>query len=467
MIDSNGKFIKLTLDDARTIVLQKAVLAGVSVPAGSVEDQIKEWLAQTYVDIDTDVYASYVKQFNPVGSDIDLQNPGFPRLPASKANGFLLINNVGGSSNLTISIGTTFTAPNGITYTNPNDALSVLIGETKSLYIEASNAGPEGNLPALQTFSGLASGVTTNPQPLVGGRNEETDTEYLDRLIFLRTNRVSEQTSVAVIQDLLQYYEAARIYINNDANGVSTPVTVPANGYNLVILFPSGVNAGPAEIQKAIDIVISRLEFANVNAEVNANHPAISGVVYTGPFPQSYSFTVAQAIQVTINAVLNVSFSPGLSLPEKTALSQTLAQNFIQRVMNVLGGANGTFQCTFDPLIGSTVVENLNIVGFQPDSISIAPYLSIEDIRSLIVDVSDILNGTNIFLRAVNTLTVELDTLEVGEPTVTLSVNAPSGGTVSSVNFATENLFNDDTSWYDRYIFLDTSLITVTINEVT
>jgi hypothetical protein len=466
MIDSNGKFVLLTLDDARTLVLEAATAAGITVPAGSVEDQIKEWLAQALVDADTNEYASYVKQFNPVGSDIDLQNPGFPRLAASKANGFIRINNVGGTSNLTINIGTIFTAPNGITYTNPNDAISVLIGETKTLYIESVNAGVGSNLPGLQTFTGLSSGVTTNPQPLVGGRDIETDTQYLDRLIFLRTNRASDQTSVAVILDLLQYYSGAAIYINNDANGLLTPVTVPAAGYNLVVLFPSGVNAPASELQKAIDVVVSKLEFANVNAIDNPLHPALSGVVYTGPFPQSYNITVAQAVQTTINCVLNVSFPPNVSLPEKTSLSQTLAQNFIQRLINTLGGAAGTFETTFTPLVGSPVIANLNLVANLPNPIAIAPYLSIEDIRALIVDAGDILKNPNIFLRAVNTLTVELDPLEVGETPVTLSTNAPSGGTVSSVNFATESLFSDDTSWYDRYLFLDPSLITVSVNEV-
>lgn len=466
MIDSNGKFTKLSFDDALTMVLQKATAAGVTVLSGSVEDQISRWLAQTLVDADSAQYASYVKQFNPVGSDIDLQNPGFPREEATKSNGFLQINNVGGTSDLNIALNTEFTAPNGLIYKNPNDTLTVLIGETKTLYVESDGTGFEVNLPALQEFGGLDSGITTNPQPLVGGKPTETDTQYLDRLIFLRTNRVSDQTSVAVVLDLLQYYAGATIYINNLANGVADPVTVPANGYNLVVLFPSGVNAPASEIQKAIDIIVSRLEFANVNQIVNPLHPAIGGVVYTGPFPLSYDITVAQAVQTTINCVLSVSFPPSISLPEKTSLAQTLAQNFIQRIINTLGGAAGSFQSTFDPLVGSNVIANLVVTGSQAASIPIAPYLSIEDIRALIVDAGDILKNPNIFLRAVPTLTVELDPQEVGESPVTLSVNAPSGGTVSSVNFATESLFSDNTSWYDRYLFLDPALITVTVNEV-
>lgn len=466
MIDSNGKFTRLSIDDARTIVLQKAALAGVTVLEGSVEDQIKEWLAQSLVDFDTSQYMAYVKQFNPTGSDIDLQNPGFPRLGASPAEGFLEINNVGGTENLTIPVNTVFTAPNGIEYENPNDALTVAIGETKTLFIQSIETGPKTNLPAAQTFTGLSSGVVTNPQPLVGGRDVESDTEYLDRLTEERQNHVGQQTSVSVVEALQETYEGARIYVNNAIASEATPIPVPANGYNLVVLFPSGVNASAAETQKALDVIKGKLEFVNVNAVEDVKHPVIKGVIFSGVFSQNYSITVARSVKTTINSVLEVSFAPGISAAEKVSLVQTLVQNFIQRVMNTLGGAGGSMTCSFVPLVGLSVPLTLEILPFQPSKIEIAPYISIEDIRSLTIDAGDILKNKSIQLKKVDTLTVELDPEEAGETAKTLSIDAPTGGTLSFVDFASDSLYTDNTSWYDRFIFLNPSLITVTVNEV-
>lgn len=466
MIDANGKFTRLTLDDARTIVLQKATLAGVEVLEGSVEDQIKEWLAQSYVDFDTSEYMSYVKQFNPTGSDLDIQNPGFPRGEAKKAKGFLQIDNDGGSSDLTIDIGSTFTAPNGVEYTNPNDALVVLIGETKTLYVESVLTGPQYNLPAGQTFTGLASGVTTNPQPITGGRNVETDSEYFDRLIEQRQNHVGQQTSVSVVEALQETYEGARIYVNNAVTSETDRIPVPANGYNLVVLFPSGVNASSAEIQKALDVIKAKLEFVNVNAVTDVKHPTITGVVFSGVFSQNYSITVARSVKTTIESTLEVSFAPGVSAAEKTSLVQTLVQNFIQRIMDTLGGATGTMTGTFNPLVGDPVPLSLEIVAYQPPNIDIAPYLSIQDVRALTIDASDILKNKSIQLRKVDALTVELDPEEAGETAKTLSIDAPTGGTISFIDFAYDSLYTDSTSWYDRYIFLDPALVTITVNEV-
>lgn len=465
MLDANGNNTQLSLDDARTLVLAAAAAAGVDVISGSVEDQLKEWMAQGLVDFDSFSYESVVRQFFPTGSDIDLQNPGFPRLQPTVSGGFLKVDNSGGGSPLSIPEGTEYTAPNGNIYDSTTLALTVAAGEIGYVSIESQETGAAQNLPKGQTFTGGPGGVVTNPQPITGGQDLETDSNYLNRLIYLRTNVTSQQASSVLIQEMLESYQAATIYINSSNNGTTIPIPVPAQGANVIVLFDSGTSAGSEETANAISILVNRLEFITLNSQVSDLHPIIQGTSFATVVPRTYSITVAQSVDSTIDVELSVQFPESTVAEEKLALVEDFAIQFVQRIIGLLSGSAGSFHMTFNPADDDPVVEDLEVVASTTGPV-LAPFVSIEAIRSLLPDPSP--SGAGSILRLISTdaLTIEFDPDEAGESPVEMSIAAPAGGTVATVDFIHDALFSDDTSWYDRYLSLDPDLISVTITEI-
>jgi len=467
MINENGVYTDLTLGDALTIVLSPAVKpAEIVVQTGSVEEQIANWLAQTLVQSDSASYALYVKQFNPTGSDIDIQNPGTKRLQANVAQGYLEIDNEAEVTPLAIPADSIFTAPNGNTYTNGVTLATIPAGEKGFIAVYSTTTGKNQNIPAFMVFDTFEGRPVTNPQPFVTGTDTENDAQYTSRLIFLKTNNTSEQATPAATKELLEFYAAARFYVNNTENNLTTPVPVPSSGYVAVVLLPSGPEAGPEEIQNAINILASRFEFGNILKVSTTNHPIIQGVIYTGTFPQAYTVAPAQAVQVTLTANLYVSFSVGTADEEKLVLSESFATAFVQNLIDFYGGAAGNYNLTFQgtgspvpPPEGSTPA-----VTASQGQIKIGPVLAVEQIRSFISDNDSIVPNLN-YLEC-NSLEAEVDPLVAGQPAVTLDIDAPAGGTVAVINFVEDALFTDDTSWYDRYVFLDPALITITVTEI-
>ena len=463
MIDENGKLTNISIDDARTIVLEDARLANISAPTGSVEYMISEWLSKVFLDIDNSVFLSIQKFLYPTGQDIDIQNPGISRLAPSKANGYIKIDNTDGEESFTLEINSIITASNGLNYSNTLEAITVEIGEIGYVYVEATETGANTNLPALQTFA--ASIPITNPQPLIGGRDLETDVEYSNRIIFLKTNFVSEQTSVAIVKNLLKFYLDARVYVNNSSNGLEAPVTIPAGGYNCVIIFPSGVNAPARELQRAVDTLVALAEFVGVNNVSTDFHPVVYGLVFTGDFPVAYSITPAQAVKTTINLEITVKFDSSIIEVEKTTLAERFANNFVNRLMATFYSTDGNYNFVFVPLVGEVLEKEIAATGIVKSQNNIAPFVSIEALRSIIYDQSDSNSIKGLQYRECTNLTCEFDPLVEGENSVTLSIHAPYEGTLISVDFARDALFSDNTSWYDRFIVLDPSLITVTLVE--
>lgn len=466
MINENGVYTELTLGDALTIVLNFASSIGIDVQTGSVEEQIANWLAQTLVQSDSAQYALYVKQFNPTGSDIDLQNPGTPRLQASISEGYLEIDNSGEVTPLAIPTDSIFTAPNGNTYTNGVTLATIPAGEKGFISVFSTATGSNQNIPAFLVFDAFQGRPVTNPQPFVTGRDTETDAQYTSRLIFLKTNNTSEQATPAATKELLEFYSAARFYVNNTENNLTTPVPVPSSGYVCVVLLPSGVTAGPEEIQNAINILASRFEFGNIFKISTVPHPIIQGVIYTGTFPQAFTIAPAQAVEVTLTANLYVSFSAGTASEEKLILAESFASAFVQNLIDFYGGAAGNYNLEFQPTgspLPSPELATPAVVGSQ-GQIKIAPVIAVEQIRAFASDIDQAVPNLN-YLEC-NQLQAIFDPLVAGEPSATLDIDAPAGGTVSVINFVEDELFNDNTSWYDRYIFLDPSLITITVTEI-
>ena len=469
MLNENGKFDQLTLNDALTLVLSDATDAGIEVPSGSVEEQIATWMSQVLVESDSALYALYVKMFNPTGTDIDLQNPGNPRLTATVATGFLEVDNSAGVSPVDITASSSFMAPNGNVYTNGSTAYTIPAGEIGYISVSSEEEGISQNLPADQTFSSSYDATITNPQPFVDGSDAETDSEYLSRLIYLRTNNTSDASTPAAIKELLDYYEAARIYVNNSAGNLTAPVPIPANGYVAVVLFPSGVNASALEINAAITILSNRFEFGNPLKTTSDLHHILSGTIYTGTFPQTYTAAVAQNVQITIAATISVSFSAGTASAEKSTLASAFATQFVQNLIDFYGGADGDFNLTFqesgspapDPVVSTpSVIAATGVVS------KIGPVISIEQIRAFISDEANAQDTPNLNYISCESLSAELDPMESGESSWTLDIDAPAGGTISVIDFVQDDLFSDNTSWYDRYIFIDPAIVTVQVNEI-
>lgn len=463
MIDENGKLTNIDLDQAKTIVLEAARLAGVEVPVGSVESMFSEWLAKVFYDIDTSVFLSIQKFLYPTGQDIDIQNPGIARLAASKSNGYVKVDNTDGVTDFILPINTQLTASNSLVYSNTEEALTVPAGEIGYAYIQSVETGAKTNLPAGQTFS--ADVPITNPQPLIGGRNTETDSEYWNRILFLKQSLAGEQTSIAITRNLLRFYLDARVYVNNSSNGQDAPITIPASGYNCVIILPSGVNAPARELQRAIEILVALAEFIGVNNISTDFHPVVYAISNTGIFPIPYSISPAQAVKTTVNLEVIVKFDTSIIEVEKPILAERFANNFLNRLMATFYSVDGEYGFTFTPLVGDPTVKSIPQTGIVKSQNNLAPFVSIEAIRSIIYDQSDSDSIKGLKYEECINLTVEFDTEIVGEDTVTLSIHAPFEGTLLSVDFARDALFSDETSWYDRYIVLDPALITVTVTE--
>lgn len=463
MIDANGKLINIDIDQARTIVLEAARLAGVTVPTGSVEFMISEWLSKVFLDIDNSVFLSIQKFLYPTEQDIDIQNPGITRLPAMKSNGYIKVDNTDGVVDFDLPQNSTLTGSNSLTYTNSQESLTVPAGQIGYTFIESVDTGANTNLPAKQTFA--ADVPITNPQPLIYGRDLETDVDYWNRIVFLKMNLAGEQTSIAITKNLLNFYLDARVYVNNSANGTEAPITIPASGYNCVIIFPSGIYAPARELQRAIETLVALAEFIGVNNVSTAFHPVVYGISYAGIFPVAYSISPAQAVKSTINLEVSVKFDNNIIDFEKVTLAERFANNFINRLMSTFYSVNGNYAFTFTPLMGDPTIKEIAAIGIVKSQNNLAPFLSIEAIRSIVYDQSDSVGLKGLQYRECLNLTAEFDTETIGETPVTLSIHAPYEGTVSSVDFARDALFSDATSWFDRWIVLDPALITVTVIE--
>ena len=466
MLDNNGIYKQLDFNTAQTQVMALADSAGVVIDTGSVEEQIQNWLAQFILYADSAEYAMYVKMFNPTGSDIDLQNPGTPRLLATISSGYLKIDNSGGGTTVSVTANQIFAAPNGNQYTTALNTLTVLAGAIGYIAVYSVLIGSSQNIPSGLTFTSSLTAVVTNPQPFVTGSDRETDTQYISRLVYLKSNNTSVQATPAATKELLTFYSAARIYINNTANNYTTPIPVPTGGYVAVVLFPSGITAGAEEIQNAINIISNRFEFGNILSSSTTVHPLLSGVNYTGTLPQVYTVAPAQAVISTLTAGIQVSFPLGTTSAEKKVLVTAFATAFVQNLIDFYGGVAGNFNLTFNEAGSPTPspVASTPVVVASSKKPEIATLVTIEQIRSFISD--NVNTVANIFYRACSSLQLVLNPNVAGQPSKTLNIDAPSSGHVASVDFVNDALFNDSTSWYDRYIWIDPSLFTVTVTEI-
>lgn len=465
MIDSNGVYTPLAQADALAQVTSYATGAGLTVTPGSVEQILTNALTQFLLYTDNQIGLSVASATRPSGANIDAQNPGTPRGVAQFASGYIVATNPTGSP-ITIPGGTNFTCSNSLIYISAISPVIVPASSTAQVQVTAQNAAAAGNIPSGLTFTCPIPNLTfTNLLPFLNGADAESDAQYLARIIYLRTNYTSQQATPAAEIELQQSYKAARIYVNNSANAVLTPVPIPAGGYNAIVLTPSGASASALEINNALQILANRFEFGNAQQVASATHPILSGTIYNASTPQLYFFTPAQNVQTTINANLSVRFAANTDPTEKNKQALAFAQYFAQNLIDYFGGAGGSANVTFIPLGGPA---NPQTVAVNPVTLPVvpplAPAFSIEQIRALISDESFLSTLLWLSYASCNSLSVTCDPQVMGQPATTLDIT-PYG--TNFIDFANQALFTDGTSWYDRYIYLDPSLISITVVETT
>jgi hypothetical protein len=250
------------------------------------------------------------------------------------------------------------------------------------------------------------------------------------------------------------------MYVNPTATALLVPVPVPASGYNVVVLVPNGILATAEDIAQIFLTLSERLEFINAQNLGDTRHKVMSGTIYTSEIPVSYFFTVAQPVTTTLHAVVNVRASSTADRTELITQANSFAQSFIDRLIRLFSGVNGSMNVTYHDGVGADVVTALSIAGSASLAGSIAPSFGIATINSLVCDIDTIASTPQILYDSVDTLDMIIDPDVGGEAAVTLSL---ASGYTKFIDFKKDALFTDSTSWFDRYLFIDPANVTITI----
>lgn len=453
----SGVYTPLTLDDALNEIIAAAP-ASISFDTGDPELILANMFAQANVLCDENNGEIMAAMMSPVGAMIDAQNPNNPRKEAIAAQGYIEVENLL-STEQTIPADTVVTSSTGQTYTVDLETI-IPASSSANVLITASAAGISGNIDKDNTFTitGFDDVTATNPLPLLSGAEAESDATYLNRITLEKTEYGTQDGSVAVETELKKYYSDAYIYVNNSVNALTTPVPVPANGYNLIVLTPSGVLAEAEEISQIFEILSNRLQLVNSQRVGDSLHDVMSGTVYSSGVPLSYYFTVAQPVDTTLDITINVRASENADESEVIEQANTFAVNFIDRLMTLLGGIDGTTTITYDNQVDTPTETEVDIVGVAAQGRIIAPAFGVGTIQALVNDLDDIDETPLLVLDSVDSMEMVLDPDVLGESSVTLEI----GGT-TFIDFANDELFSDYTSWFDRFVFIDPANVNVTI----
>jgi hypothetical protein len=459
----SGIYTPLTLDAALDEIIAAAPSSIVFAPGNPPELILANMFAQANVDIDETMGEIMALFLSPVGSMIDLMNPNNPRKTAVAASGYVSVTGPGGSgSPVIIPAGTIFTASNGQQYTTGTTDLTVPAGGSLDVPVTALETGIGGNIPSGQSFTISGISLTgTNPLPFLSGLDAETDAIYLNRLIGEKTEYGTQNGSVAVETEIKEYYQDAQIYVNNTGVELTTPVPVPGSGYNLIVKTPSGVLASADEIAQIFQTLSNRLEFVNSQNTGSALHVVLSGSVINSGIPLSYYFTVAQPVEMSISIEILIRASKNADTSELITQSNNFAVYFINRLMEMFSGINGTTDITYNDQINSPVVTPISIAGISEKSGTIAPEFGIGMIESLVNDIDTMGDTPLIIFDEVDSLTITIDPQVSGQSPIVLS--ASGGSSKTFIDFKNDSLFSDDTSFYDRFAFIDPTKISVTM----
>ena len=459
----NGVYTPLSFNDALTAVFASAPSSIQFSPGYPPELVLANMFAEANVKVDESIGEALAALMSPVGAMIDLQNPNNPRKAAIATAGTLQLHNATGSP-IVVPPNTVFTASTGRLCTMGLSSITINAGATAYISVTCTTAGIGGNIPAGVTFT--AAGLTltiTNPATWINGADAETDSRYLQRVTSEKTEYGSQAASVATETDLKKIYTAARIYTNKSADALTTPVPVPGNGYNCIVLTPNGIYENPALMVDIFNILSTRLEFVNAQNTDSAKHVVMSGTVYDADVPQSFYYTAAQNVAAVLTATIHVRFQAGTDVTERLSQSVDFATYFIQRLMSFLSGTAGTTNITFTNDVYASTVTAVAINADAGSVDPIAPAFGIAAIRDLVSDAGTRNLTPQLMYDSTPTLSLVLDPGVAGQPTKTMSL---VGTDIQFIDFKSDALFTDGTSWFDRYLALDPSQISITVVDV-
>ena len=460
----NGVFTPLTLDDALNEIIAAAGSSILFAPGNPPELILANMFAQASVLIDADSGEIMAEMMSPVGSMIDLMNPNNPRKAAISATGYIVTINATGAD-IDIPAGEIFTAATGQQYETGAEILTVPAHDTLNVLLTAITAGIAGNIPAAESFTVSALSLSaTNPLPFLSGADAESDAIYLNRLVGEKTEYGTQNGSVAVETELKRYYPDAYMYVNNTGTGLVDPVHVPANGYNVIVKTPSGILAEAAEIAQIFKTLSNRLEFVNSQTTGDTLHMVLSGSVVSNGVPLSYFFTVAQPVDTAIDIVIQVRASKNAATDELIIQANNFAVYFINRLMRMFSGIGGTTDVIFDDGSNPPVTTSIDVVGISAQAGTIGPQFGIGTIMALVNDIDTMGDTPQILFDEVSDLTITIDPDTQGESPIILNIGG--GSAITFIDFKNDALFSDNTSYYDRFMFIDPANISVTLEVV-
>jgi hypothetical protein len=458
----NGVYTSLSFADALADVIDNAPASIVFAPGNPPELVLANMFAEANVKVDTAIGETLAALTSPAGTMIDLQNPNNPRNPAIATVGTLKLTNSSGST-VVVAPNTIFTAGTGQRYQMGVSSVSILTGTSAYISVTATDAGISGNIPAGQSFTAPGLALTiTNPLMWTSGADYENNARYLQRVTLEKTEYGSQVTSVAAEVELKKIFTAARLYTNKTVNAVANPVVIPGNGYNAVVLTPNGIYENVAIMDEIFKILSQRFEFVNAQTVGDARHIVKSGTVYVADVPQAYYYTVAQNVSAALTATINVRFAIGTDLTERISQATDFATYFIQRLMNYLSGVGGTTNITFTDDTAGTHVTPVTIAADVGSVDPIAPAFGVAAIRDLVSDAATRPLTPQLMYDSTPSLSLVLDPQVSGEATKTMAI----GSGIQFINFKSDALFSDSTSWYDRVIALDPTQIHITVVDL-
>lgn len=458
---TDGIYTALTFEDALANIIDDAPSSIVFSPGNPPELILANMFAKGDVYVDQFIGETLAALMSPVGANIDLLNPNNPRRPAAAASGYVLVSN-SSPEGVAIALNTLVLASSGQEYSVGVSSF-VIPGEGSAyIFVTCTETGIGGNIPAGRAFTvtGYASLSGINTLPFLNGAAVESDATYLNRVTAEKTEYGSQSGSVAVETALKAIYADARMYVNPTATALDDPVPVPASGYNVVVLVPNGTLATAEDVAQVFQILSERLEFINAQNFGDERHVVMSGTIYTSEIPVSYFFTVAQPVTTALDVLINVRAASTAERSELIAQANSFATSFINRLISMFSGVNGTMTVTYSDGEGDDVETEIDVAGSASLAGSIAPAFSIATVQSLVCDIDTIADTPQILYDSVTTLEMVIDPGVEGEAAVTLSLDS---GAMKFVDFKHDALFSDDTSWFDRYLFIDPANVTITV----
>ena len=460
----NGVFTPLTLETALNEIISNAPASIVFSPGNPPELILANMFAQAAVYVDENEGELMALFMSPAGAMIDTMNPNNPRKSAIAASGYVTFSN-STAGIIAVPVNTIITAPNGQQYqVTLSGSVPAKVGGTNgvlNLPVLAVETGIAGNIPASQVFTVPISGLTaSNPLPFLNGAAAESDAIYLNRITSEKTEYGTQNSSVAVETEIKKYYPDAYMYVNNTGVALTDPVPVPANGYNLVVKTPSGILADSYEIAQIFNILSGRLEFINSQSLGSTFHTVLSGSVLNSGVPLSYYFTVAQPVDTQITMQINIRASQNATEAELVSQANSFALAFLNRLVQMFSGISGSTNVTYNDGVHTPTVTALDITGADAQSGTIAPQFGIGTIEALVNDLSTMGNTPQILFDEVHSMTITIDPDVIGESPIVLSI----GGGTTFIDFKNDQLFSDDTSYYDRFMFIDPANITITMS---